>query len=256
MRGLATPSLILVLASSPQPLLADTTTESPAPSSTESPAPSSSVSYNMALSNHYVFRGLAQTANHPAVSGGADYQNANGLYAGTWLSSVSWLRDGHLYEQEDIEWDIYGGYRHALSSSNFTYDIGMLQYIYPGRPYPGIKRAETTEAYGALSYNWLQGKLSYVVSDGAFTSDDATGSYYTELNASLPVKNGFSALAHIGRQKYVGETGGVGNDIYSCVDWKMGISKSLPKNTSIGGILHQHPCKKPLCLQQLCRRAH
>ena len=45
-----------------------------------------SISYNVAVSSDYRYRGLSQTRLDPAVSGGADYtHNPTGFYAGTWL---------------------------------------------------------------------------------------------------------------------------------------------------------------------------
>ena len=54
---------------------------------------SGSLTSNVGVSSQYVFRGLAQTNERPALQGGADYAHASGLYAGTWLSNISWFSD-------------------------------------------------------------------------------------------------------------------------------------------------------------------
>jgi uncharacterized protein (TIGR02001 family) len=56
----------------------------------ESPSP---VSANVGIFSQFVFRGLTQTARHPAVQDGFDYALASGVYAGTWLSNISWFSD-------------------------------------------------------------------------------------------------------------------------------------------------------------------
>ncbi|MEM7452142.1 MAG: TorF family putative porin, partial [Pseudomonadota bacterium] len=48
------------------------------------------LSANVGISNNYIWRGLTQTENGTAVSGGIDYAADSGFYAGTWVSNVSY----------------------------------------------------------------------------------------------------------------------------------------------------------------------
>jgi hypothetical protein len=85
-------------------------------------------SANFAASNNYIWRGLTQTVNSPAVSGGFDV-NAGGFYVGTWISNVSYAADD-VYSYEH---DIYGGYTGEVELwryGNISYDIGYLYYNY------------------------------------------------------------------------------------------------------------------------------
>ena len=43
---------------------------------------------NVAASSNYFWRGITQTQDGAAVSGGIDYSNDSGFYAGTWVSNV------------------------------------------------------------------------------------------------------------------------------------------------------------------------
>lgn len=201
------------------------------------PASPHTVSYNVGLYSQYVFRGLTQTAEKPAIQGGVDYSHASGFYAGAWASNVSWLGDGGYYNSSSLELDLYGGFRNTVGDTGLGYDVGLLQYVYPGDAKPGVKKAETTEVYGALSYKWLQGKLSYVVSNGAFGNADGQGTYYAELNANIPVADtGITANLHIGRQEYDGVVAGVSNDsLYTYTDWKIGATKSWANGINVGG---------------------
>ncbi|HWJ95880.1 MAG TPA: TorF family putative porin, partial [Telluria sp.] len=79
------------------------------------------LSYNLALTSDYRYRGVSQTRLDPALQGGADYTHApTGLYAGTWLSTIKWTKDAG--GDGDIEWDLYGGKRGELGGG-VSYDV-------------------------------------------------------------------------------------------------------------------------------------
>lgn len=200
------------------------------------PASPHTVTYNAGLYSQYIFRGLTQTGEEMAFQGGVDYAHSSGFYAGAWASNVSWLEDGSYYDNSSLELDVYGGYASAIGETGIGYNVGLLQYIYPGDKLPGVKAAETTEVYGALSYKWLQAKLSVVVSDGAFGNRNADGTYYAELNANYPIgETGYTINAHYGVQEFTGHVGGVSNDkLYSYDDWKLGATKSFSNGVNVG----------------------
>ena len=198
------------------------------------PAPAYTISYNVGLFSQYIFRGLTQTDEKPAIQGGVDFTHSSGFYLGAWGSNISWLEDGGYYDNSSLELDIYGGY--ANSIGDLGYNVGVLQYIYPGNDISDTYvNAETTEVYGALSYKWLQAKVSVVVSDGAFANKNSDGTYYAELNANIPLADsGVTANLHVGRQEYNGSLDGVSNDVYSYTDWKVGATKSFANGVNVG----------------------
>ena len=57
------------------------------------PASPHTLTGNVGLFSQYVFRGLSQTNEKPALQGGLDYSHASGFYAGVWGSNVSWISD-------------------------------------------------------------------------------------------------------------------------------------------------------------------
>ena len=57
------------------------------------PEPDWTFSSNVGIFSQYVFRGISQTNERPAVQGGFDVSHKSGFYVGTWLSNVSWLSD-------------------------------------------------------------------------------------------------------------------------------------------------------------------
>ena len=190
---------------------------------------------NFGFFSQYIFRGLTQTDRNPALQGGFDYSHSSGLYLGTWASNISWLSDYGAYNGSSMEWDFYGGYKNSVGP--FGYDVGLLQYYYPGSVNPGLNKADTTELYGALSWKWLSAKLSYSVGDKIFGVADSQGTYYLDLTASYPVSDKLSVVAHYGIQKYKGQdpASSVSNDdAASYKDWKLGLSYALPKDFTIG----------------------
>ncbi|MDQ1263503.1 MAG: hypothetical protein QG559_504 [Campylobacterota bacterium] len=81
------------------------------------------VSANLALTSNYIWRGMTQTKDSPAIQGGVDATYKN-LYIGAWGSNVDFGDDDN-----SLEADIYGGYKDELGGIGF--DIGAIQYIYP-----------------------------------------------------------------------------------------------------------------------------
>jgi uncharacterized protein (TIGR02001 family) len=195
-----------------------------------------SLSGNVGLYSQYIFRGLAQTDGDPALQGGFDYSHASGFYLGTWASNISWLRDFGSYSSGgSMEWDFYGGYKGSFGKSDLGFDIGLLQYYYPGNTAAGVTKADTLELYGALSWKWLSAKYSHSLDNKTFGVSDSRGTWYLDLSASFPITDQLSIDAHWGKQKFKGTSGGVSNDSQaSYEDWKLGVSYALPKDFSIG----------------------
>jgi len=120
---------------------------------------------NVGLVSDYRFRGISQTYKAPAVQGGFDYAHSSGLYLGTWASNVS----GNLYTNGNLEWDFYGGYKFE-PLKDLGIDLGTLYYYYPearSGTAAGVQNVKYNnwEIYGAASYSYFSGKLSYSLSD-------------------------------------------------------------------------------------------
>ena len=199
------------------------------------PAPVHTFTGNVGVFSNYVFRGITQTSEEPALQGGFDYAHASGLYAGIWGSNVSWLEDSAAYTKSSLELDLYGGYKGSFGG-DFGYDVGGIYYYYPGDKNPGFISADTFEIYGALSWKWLSAKLSYSLTE-YFGFIDSEGSYYLDLSASYPLGDtGVTLLGHYGYTKVDGRASvSVSNDsLYGYSDWKLGASYALPQNFTVG----------------------
>jgi uncharacterized protein (TIGR02001 family) len=147
-----------------------------------------------------------------------------------------------------LELDLYGGYRYTFGSG-IGIDIGALQYYYPGTRNKAYAQANTTEVYGAISYGWLQAKLSEVVSNSAWgwgpvgsnsKTSSARGTYYAELNATIPIGDlvggdllkGVTGIVHVARQDF---SAGSFIDDATYNDYKVGLQKSFDNGVNVGG---------------------
>lgn len=206
-------------------------------------APPYTLTGNFGLFSQYIFRGLTQTNRGPAAQGGFDFTHESGLYAGTWLSNISWLTDSPAatgYKSSSLEWDFYGGYRGTFGKSDFGYDVGLLQYYYPGSHdttlFPGTVKADTLEAYGLVSWKWLSAKYSYSLGNKTFGVANSRGTSYIDISANYPLTDKLSLQAHYGKQKFEGNNAGVSNDsVATYDDYKLGLSYTLPKDFTVGG---------------------
>jgi uncharacterized protein (TIGR02001 family) len=90
-------------------------------------------SANIGVTSDYVFRGMSQRQENPAVQGGFDL--AYGIfYAGVWASMVDF---GNGPGSANAEVDFYGGIKPKLGPVEF--DLGVIYYSYPGANDPGAE---------------------------------------------------------------------------------------------------------------------
>ena len=108
---------------------------------------------NVALSSDYIWRGMTQTAEEPAISGGFDIAGESGLYFGTWASNVE-FGDGAALE---LDW--YAGYASELDNG-FSYDIGYLAYTYPGEDSLDFEEIYVCFGYSYFGYTFSSGQDS------------------------------------------------------------------------------------------------
>jgi uncharacterized protein (TIGR02001 family) len=100
----------------------------------------SPIAANVTVASNYIYRGLTQTNNKPAIQGGFDYAHESGFYVGNWNSNISWISDGYGYSgapsltnavTAPIEMDFYAGFKKEFLGEGFASDFGVLQYYYP-----------------------------------------------------------------------------------------------------------------------------
>jgi len=181
---------------------------------------------NVGFVSDYIFRGISQSQHKPALQGGFDYSHSTGFYAGTWASNVNWVRETGMKTDNSLEWDFYAGYKGGFAG-DFTYDLGILEYYYPGDVVSGAKNTNSTEIYGALGWKFVTLKYSHTVSDNLFgwynfaNNQKTQGSGYLDLTANYDLGNGWGVNGHVGRQNIKNLSAA------SYTDWKVGVTKDL-----------------------------
>jgi len=163
------------------------------------------LSANAAVTSNYIWRGVTQTDDQAAVSGGIDFNAESGFYVGAWASNVK-------YGTANSELDLYAGY--GFSVNDFTFDLGYLNYGYPAgedldfsEVYASVNWEFLTVGYNVLANSDAGGDFGdddYVFADLAFeisdnlelgvhygTSSFDAGGDYSDYGVSLS-KNGFT----------------------------------------------------------------
>ncbi len=174
--------------------------------------------FNAAVTSDYRYRGISQTRLQPALQGGADYVHAAGWYVGAWASTIKWTKDAG--GDGSIELDLYGGKRGEIASG-FTYDVGVLRYLYSGNELGrvnGFVNANTTEVYGQLGYGPAYIKYSHATTS-LFGFVDSENSGYLDIGANIDAGKGVTVQLHAGRQRVEN------NGAASYTDWKVGATR-------------------------------
>lgn len=192
---------------------------------------------NVTLASEYLYRGITQSKNDPALQLTLDYAHESGFYIGTFLSSIKWtkeaaksLRDSGytISTNNNLEWDIYGGYKFS-PVKDLTLDIGYLRYEYPGKfdGFDGrlgaLKKPNTDEIYLGATYGPVSFKYSHAISD-LFGTADSKGSQYYDLSYSQEIYDKLTLGLHIGQQKYKGNqrtpSGPFDNNLFTYTDYR------------------------------------
>ena len=180
-----------------------------------------SFSANIGAVSNYMWRGVTQTGDQPAVQGGLDVAHESGFYAGTWLSNVDFDEgssedvtgtvaydpDSQTYAMDDdgnlivtgttsgadpasanYELDVYMGFGGNITD-DLSYDLNTIYYAYPdGRD------SDFWEIGGSATYKWFTLGLAYTVygenDGGLFDQGDLY--YFGGAEFALPYDFGFS----------------------------------------------------------------
>ena len=178
-----------------------------------------SQSASVALTTDYVWRGISQTHNDPAIQGSFDLSHESGFYLGAWASNIEFA-DG---SKTSLELDAYAGFSRetdfgGLLPTAITYDIGWLHYEFPATSASNINEVyfgagiSPVEDFNFSAYYYLDTHVENTISDG-----------YLDLAADYTLPDwawGVTLLTHLGRYDRRD-----GADDYW--DWKIGVAKDI-----------------------------
>lgn len=179
------------------------------------PAAAQTIEGNVALTTNYVFRGISQTGDGPAISGGFDVASESGLYAGVWGSSVDFSDD------TTMELDLYGGY--GWEAGGFGFDVGAIYYAYPDSP----DGQNFFEVYGDLSRAF--GPLTWDI-DLAYSPEfygEIGPGWYASTGLAFEVVEGVSVDGRVGASRFDDLSGadyedyqlGVSGTVFETIGW-------------------------------------
>ena len=175
---------------------------------------------NVALTSDYVFRGVSQSFNGPAIQGGLDWDTGAGFHFGTWGSSINFQDASITGRQEaSAEVDIYGGYGGKIGDA-LSYDVGLIYYWYPGAA--GLLNYDLIELYAKSTYDFGVAALNV----GINWSPDATGSTgsstYLSAGLSVPVTTYLAVSGGIGYSYLAQSNTPVPAFFPDYMDWNLG----------------------------------
>lgn len=180
------------------------------------------VSGSVALTSDYIFRGVSQTNQEPALQAGLEYAADSGFYVGTWGSNINWLSDLSTTQapiSSSLELDGYAGYRGKFGDS-VGFDVGALYYWYPGDYPSGFNSADTAELYFGISAGVFSAKYSYALTD-LFGYADSDGSGYLDVAVNWEFVPTWTLNLHGGKQWIEN------NEDFEYTDWKLGVTRSF-----------------------------
>lgn len=150
------------------------------------PAVAGSLSGTAALTSDYVFRGISQTQDDPAVQAGFKYAFDAGWYTSIWGSGVEFGPETNA----SAEIDLVAGWSGALSD-DWLLDVNLTRFWYPSTTI----ELDYTELIGTLTYAgnyWLM----LVYSPDVFATDEA--GVYAQAGARWPLSEAFRLEGAIG----------------------------------------------------------
>jgi len=176
------------------------------------------------LASDYLFNGVSQTGEDPALQGSIDWAGDN-WYAGAWGSNVDFGDDTNL------EADVYVGYYTAINDV-LNLDVGVAQYTYHGAGYSSD--GNYAEAYAKWNIMGSTDLNFWYAWDYFGTG---AGHYIVMLNHTIEFSEQFSLLLGVDRStsldsdKFQWEAGDddyihwqiTGNFSYSNFDFSLGV---------------------------------
>jgi uncharacterized protein (TIGR02001 family) len=179
-------------------------------------------SFSATGTSDYVFRGISQTDNDPAIQGAINVGYGI-LYAGVWASSLDWI----LSPDADVEVDYYAGIKPTLGPA--TFDFGVIYYDYPGFNFPNNEVLEIKAGVSGELFKGLTGAANFY-----WSPDYNTKEYYVyegTLAYALPTFHIFTPTVSgtVGYYDWdpVGALAGFENYTY----WNAGLSLAVEKLT-------------------------
>jgi uncharacterized protein (TIGR02001 family) len=132
---------------------------------------------SVTLISDYLYRGISQTNEGPALQASLTLQHQSGTYVSAWGSNIK-FGDGSM------ELDLSAGYLWQLNP-DWKLDLGLMQYRYPKGDNSSTE-FNFVEAYGKLSYQQLT--VGLAITDDYFAAGVGKFAYWSaDWTSSLAI---------------------------------------------------------------------
>lgn len=170
------------------------------------------VSFSLRGATDYVWRGVSQSDNNPAVFATAQVNYGN-FYAGIGAENVD-------FAGIDVEYDLWAGWSAPVGP--VTLDVGLVRYGYVDAP-SGLD-LDTLELKVAASTTFGQATIGAAVfyTDDFFATEEEAA--YFEVNGRYAFNDRWSVSGVVGQQ----DSSGV-----DYATWNVGVSYAIASNVSL-----------------------
>ena len=150
------------------------------------------ISGSIAATSNYVWRGITQTLDDPAVQAGVTFAHESGFYAGFWGSNINF---GDA--EADLEMDLFLGYGGSITEG-LTYDLNYTYYAYPGTP--GSWNYDFMEFPASLKYSFDAGSVGAKAAYSPAFFGDTGDAFYLGGNVTFALVDCLSVSGNVGKQ--------------------------------------------------------
>jgi len=190
-------------------------------------------SANVGLTSEYLYRGISQTDDAPAIQGGFDYEvkiaEPISIYAGVWGSNVDFSATESASaiptDGASIEIDWVGGLKGTIGASGLSWSAGFIYYSYPGAD--SSFNYDFWEATASLGYDFGVAAVTGSVNYSPDFFGESGDAWYPKLAVDVPIP-GVEGLAFSGyiAKQYVDKEAVYGiDDDY--LEWNLSITYNV-----------------------------
>jgi uncharacterized protein (TIGR02001 family) len=197
------------------------------------------------LSTDYVFRGLSQTRNRPAVQGTLDIEHSSGFYVGPFASNVAFA--GTDARQEV---DLLAGYRFTVAGVKF--EAGGIYYTYPGYDrQPGQFRLDWFEFAARGSYELDPAKFFASAFYAPNFQAESRNALYIEGGVDLKLPGEFTLGGRLGYQ-WIDRNNRFGTPDY--LNWSVTLAREIAYGVTLSVGYYDTNIRRSECAggQKIC----
>lgn len=180
-----------------------------------------SISGTFDVTTNYLSEGLSNTNNAPAIQGGLTYTfKKSGIYFNAWGTNADFtgFRNQHI----TAELDAIAGVANDINN-NWSYNVYLDQYIYPGAPVNNYLQLVTNVTYKIFTFTtYYSGNVYGSHSTGIYLK----GTINYEIPENFIKFSNISALASVAHYDLSKKAG-----INSYYDFMLGIQKKIKQFT-------------------------